>query len=173
METIKVEEIITKPSYFGHDWMALSVGNEEKYNAMTIAWGQIGSVWDKYDTKMHDIFPVATVYVRPSRYTKEFMDSQETFALNYFKAEQRKALGILGSKSGRNTDKIKLAGLTPCFENNTMFFQEAKLVILCRKIYQQELSEDGFIDSKIVERNYPLKDFHTMYVGEIIQVMSI
>lgn len=172
-EELSISELKVSPDAFGRDWMALAVGNGNSYNAMTIAWGNIGSLWDKYDTNRHEIFPTATVYVRPQRYTKEFMDRESLFTICWFgKNEGRHALAYLGSHSGRDEDKVRNAGLTPVFDRGTVYFQEAKLVIICRKLYHARLVEEGFVDRKIVEKNYPQRDFHEMYVGEIIKVLK-
>ena len=151
---------------FADDWAALSAGNEEDgYNSMTIAWGQIGALWER-GTHANRL-PVLTCYVRPGRYTKEFMDSEDLFTVSVLPAEFRKALGYLGSHSGRDEDKIINSGLSAKFIDNTVCIAEARLVFVCKKLYQSYLQEDGFIDKELVDFNYPKKDFHMMYVGEI------
>lgn len=156
---------------FGNDWAALTAGNEEKgYNAMTIAWGQIGSLWE-IGTHANRL-PVATVYVRPQRYTKEFMDKEEYFTISSFGPSGKKILGVLGSRSGRDTDKIKDAGLHPVFEKDYTYYEEAELVIVCRKMYSAPLTESGFADKDVMEFNYPKRDFHEMYIGEIVKVLK-
>lgn len=116
--------------------------------------------------------PTAICYVRPSRYTKQFMDKEELFTLNHFPSSYRKALGYLGSHSGKDEDKIRNAGLTPVYTDGTVTFKEADLVFVCRKIYAQDLQEDCFVDQALVDENYPERDFHTMYIGEILKVYS-
>ncbi|WP_321971038.1 flavin reductase [Paratractidigestivibacter sp.] len=155
---------------FSEDWMALAAGNEELgYNAMTVAWGHLGSVWGcgSHTNRL----PTATCFVRPSRHTKKFMDREEFFTLSHFGREERGALGYLGSHSGRDGDKVAAAGLTPVFEDGTVYFAEADVVLVCRKLYAQDLVEEGFADAGLVEYNYPERDFHTMYIGEIVQVL--
>ena len=168
-----VMESAFKPSFFGEDWMALSAGTEAGFNSMTVAWGQTGTLWDRYDTRRHAVFPVAVVYVRPQRHTKLFMDKEEFFTLSYLGKEHRKELSYLGTHSGREGDKIKAAGLTPVFGYGTVYFEEAELVLVCRKLYSSVLQEECFHDKRIVGRNYPGKDFHTMYVGQVIKCLSI
>lgn len=169
MKEIAWNEMILNPStLFGNDWMALAAGNErDGCNAMTVAWGQLGALWElgSHSNRL----PTVTVYVRPSRYTKEFMDRENVFTLSRV---PRKAHGILGSKSGRDLDKITAAALTPVFSDNTVWFEEADLVLVCRKLYQASLMEEGFVDRDIVDFNYPERDFHTMYIGEIIRVLQ-
>ena len=166
---IEPMEVVSKPAFFGKDWMALTAGTEDGFNSMTVAWGQLGTLWDRYDARRQEVYPVATVYVRPQRYTKEFMDKEEFFTLSYFGKAQKKALGYLGTHSGRVSDKVKEAGLTPVYAYGTVYFKEAEMVLVCRKLYSSVLKEEGFHDRRLVERNYPEKDFHIMYVGEILR----
>lgn len=154
---------------FGKDWMALAAGNEaDGCNAMTIAWGHFGSLWERGSHR--NCLPTAICYVRPSRYTKEFLDKEERFTLCTFAPVQKKALGVLGSCSGRDGDKIAAAGLTPVFTDGTVAFAEAKMVYVCRKLYHAPLLKSGFVDKGLIDFNYPQRDFHEMYVGEIIKV---
>ncbi len=145
-------------------WFALFAGDfyEGVFNAMTISWGSYGHVWDKM---------VFQVMVRPSRYTYEFMNRYDSFTLNAFAPKYRKALSVLGSNSGRNLDKIALAGLTPMASRKVAApsFEEARLVIECRKIFWQDLDSSNFLDSSI-EEHYPSKDYHRIYLGEIVNV---
>lgn len=111
--------------------------------------------------------------MRPQRYTKEFLDREELFTLSVFDESYKKALAYLGMHSGRNEDKIAKAALTPVFINGTICFAEAKMVFVCRKLYHAPLVESGFVDKSLVECNYPDKDFHEMYVGEIIKILVL
>lgn len=154
---------------FSEDWLALAAGTEENYIAMTIAWGHLGAVWER-DSHANRL-PTAVCFVRPQRYTKEFMDRESLFTLSRLPKEHRKALGILGSRSGRDGDKLADAGLTPVFAEGTTYFAEADLVFICRKLYQAPLVESGFVDKGLVEFNYN-GDFHEMYVGEIVKVLA-
>ena len=171
MREIALEDLRLNPfSVFGKDWMALAAGNNQKgYNAMTIAWGHLGTVWERGNHR--NCLPTAICYVRPSRYTKEFVDREELFTLSHFPSAYQKALGYLGSHSGRNGDKAKEAGLTPVFLDGTTYFAQADLVFICRKLYSGSLTENGFTEQGLVEFNYPERDFHTMYVGEIVKVL--
>lgn len=78
-------------------------------------------------------------------------------------------MAYLGTHSGRDEDKVSRAGLTPVFGADCTWFEEAKLVLVCRKLYHAPLLEKGFTDFKIVEQNYPERDFHEMYIGEIVE----
>lgn len=98
------------------------------------------------------------------------MDREEYYTLSFFDKPYKKALAYLGTHSGRNEDKIRQTNLTPVFYENTTYLQEAKLVLVCRKLYSAPLVENGFFDKTLIEDNYPQKDFHTMYIGEIVKV---
>lgn len=149
-------------------WMLLATGERERgYNAMTVSWGHFGSIWGNEGG-----YPTVVVYVRPQRYTKEFMDREKLFTLSVFGEEYKKTLSYLGSHSGRDGDKIAAAGLTPLFTDGTVAFEEAKLVFVCRKLYHMRMKEDGFTEPEIVGMNYPAKDFHEMYIGKIVKALE-
>jgi len=143
-------------------WLLLTSGDfaNRDFNTMTVAWGSFGVMWGK---------PFAQVVVRPTRYTFEFMEKYETFTLCAFPDEYKKALSLLGSRSGRDGDKIKQAGLTPKASQNIAApcFAEASLIVECNKIYWQDFEPANFISPQI-EKNYPRKDYHRVYFGEIV-----
>ena len=169
-EIDKKELMVNSLTCFGDDWMALTAGTKETgCNTMTVAWGHMGSLWSR--SGQPGYLPTAVCYVRPQRYTKEFMDREPFFTLSAFSAEYKKALGYLGSHSGRDSDKIAEAGLTPVYSDGTAYFAEAEKVYICRKLYHGALSEDGFIDKALVEHNYPERDFHEVYIGEIVKIL--
>lgn len=172
MKEISWNELKLNPmTMFGEEWFALAAGNEQDgANAMTIAWGHLGSLWERGSHANR--LPTAVVYVRPSRYTKKLLDQEGLFTLSLFDADRKKALGYLGSHSGRYGDKFAVAGLTPVFEDGTIYCKEAKMVFVCRKLYQMPLKEEGFVDRELVDFNYPLRDFHEMYIGEIMKVLA-
>lgn len=174
MKECSIEKLSLNPmTMFGREWCLIDAGNEANgYNAMTIAWGHIGAIWDRNTPKGKTVIPTATVYLRPQRYTKEFFDREELFTICTFDSSYKKALGYMGGHSGRNEDKAKNAGLTPIFIENTTAFAEARMIFVCRKLYHAPLMESGFVDTKIAADNYPDKDFHEMYVGEIIKIFD-
>ena len=175
MKEIPVESLQLNPMMqIGHEWMLLTAGSaENSYNTMTVAWGHLGVIWNRPGNKRPcHYLPTVAAYVRPQRYTKEFMDREEPFTLSVLDESQRPALTYLGSHSGRDGDKVAAAGLTPVFEDGVTYFQEARLVYVCRKLYHQPLHEEGFCDPSLVEYNYPQKDFHEMYIGEIVKVLQ-
>ena len=171
LKEISFEELQMNPmTMIGREWMLITAGNEEQsYNTMTAAWGHLGSIWNIPGHQGH--LPTAVIFIRPQRYTKEFVDKEERFTLSVFEEDKKKALTYLGSVSGRNEEKIAKSGLTPVFAEETTWFKEAKLVLICRKLYHMTLDEAGFVDPRLVERNYPQKDFHEMYIGQIEKVL--
>lgn len=156
---------------FGKDWLALTAGTEKHgFNSMTVAWGHLGSLWERGTHQ--NCLPTAVCYVRPSRYTKTFMDQESYFSLSHFGNGYKKSLAYLGTHSGKVENKIASAGLTPVFSDNTTYFAEADLVLICRKLYHAPLLETGYVDRGLIDFNYPDKDFHEMYVGEIVKVLK-
>ncbi len=143
-----------------NDWALLTAGTKDNFNTMTVSWGGIGELWNK---------DVCFVFVRPQRYTYEFMENNDYFSLSFFGGEYKKQLGICGSKSGRDTDKIAETGFTPIGYENAVGFEQAKVNIVLKKLAYQDMKPDGFVDEKIMG-NYSNNDFHRIYVGEIIKV---
>ncbi len=143
----------------GTEWMLITAGDAAQCNTMTASWGFIGQMWGK---------PAAAVVIRPSRYTKTFVDAHERLTLSFFDEAYRKALQYCGTRSGRDGDKIAEAGLTgTATDAGTPAIAEARLVLECRKMYADELREAAFLDRTPVEQWYPQRDFHTLYVLEI------
>ena len=168
MRKIDLTELKINPmTLIAKEWMLLSAGCQERgYNTMTASWGHLGSIWGHGGG-----LPTAVAYVRPQRYTKEFVDREELYTLCFFPEEYKKALGYLGSHSGRDGDKVAAAGLTPVFEGEYTTFAEAKLTLICRKLYRGRLTEEGFVDKAVLEDCYPNRDFHYVYYGEIVKTL--
>ncbi len=147
----------------GDDWMLVAAGSMESYNMMTANWGGLGWLWNK---------PVAFIFVRPQRYTHTFTEREDFFTLTFYEESERDILKLMGSKSGRDIDKMNTPGLT-AFEtqNGSVAFKEAKLVLECKKLFATTLDYNSFVDKELAERVYPGKDFHTMYVGEIVNIL--
>jgi flavin reductase (DIM6/NTAB) family NADH-FMN oxidoreductase RutF len=145
------------------EWMLVTAGNEAAINTMTANWGGVGYLWNK---------PVVFVFIRPERYTYGFVEENSGFTLTFFDESFRKALNLCGTKSGRDCNKIAEAGLTPYFtEAGNPAFEEASLIIECRKLYAETLSKDAFIDSEPLEMHYRTKgNIHKMYIAEIEKV---
>ncbi len=169
MKEISVTELTMNPmTRIAKEWMLVTAGTMETgYNTMTASWGHLGSIWGHGGG-----LPTSVIYVRPQRYTKEFVDREEYYSLCFFPQEYHKALGYLGSHSGRDGDKVAVAGLTPVSDEHTTWFAEASLVLVCRKLYRATLTEDGFSDKALMAEMYPSRDFHDLYIGEIVKVLA-
>lgn len=164
MIEIPVEKLEKTPfELIGKDWMLVTAEMEGRVNAMTASWGGMGVMWGKN---------VAFVVIRPTRYTKEFVDAAETFSLAFLDENYRKALNYFGTVSGRDEDKIAKTGLTVMHEGETPYFEEAGLVLICRKLYAQQYDPACFIDSEPDEKWYPEKDYHTLYIAEIVKALK-
>jgi flavin reductase (DIM6/NTAB) family NADH-FMN oxidoreductase RutF len=136
-----------------------------RYNAVTVAWGSFGVMWHR---------PFAQVVVRPTRYTFDFREKGRDFTLSVFPERHRDALELLGTRSGRDGDKIQASGLTPIASTRVTApgFAEAELILECRKIYSQDLDPARFLDPAI-DANYPKKDDHRVYFGEILAALGV
>lgn len=142
-------------------WFLLSAGTIDDFNVMTVGWGFLGGIWGK---------SFAQVMVRPSRHTFKYMEKYDTFTLSSFPGDYRDALMLLGTHSGRDGDKVADSGLTPVSSVivEAPSFEEADLVLECRKVYWQDLDPAHFLDESI-ERHYAGKDYHRVYFGEILR----
>ncbi len=146
----------------GKDWLLLAGTVDGKANAMTASWGGMGIMWGK---------PVAYVFIRPQRYTKEFVDNSQGMTISVFGEDKRKMLSYFGTVSGRDEDKIAKSGLTKVEDNGQVYFEEARVAMVCRKLYAQELKQECFVDKDSDAKWYPDKDYHTMYVMEIEKLL--
>ena len=136
----------------------MTAGTIDHFNTMTISWGGMGTLWSR---------PVATVYVKPCRYTHDFMEENDYFTVSFFPEKYRGDLSILGSKSGRDGDKVALTSLTPEAGEHWVTFREAEQVLVCRKIYRQDLDLSA-IPEWAAKAHYRTEAPHTMYIGEVI-----
>ena len=164
LHNIDPKQITGNPfAMIGDQWMLITAGDADRCNTMTASWGGVGVLWQA---------PVATCYVRPQRYTKQFLDEQEYFTLTFFPEQYRKQLQLCGTKSGRDMDKVKECGFTvKTAQCGAPYFEQAELVIVCRKRYVQDFGPAA-IPEDVKEKQYPNKDYHTMYIGEIVEVLS-
>lgn len=151
----------------GSRWMLVTAGGKDGFNTMTASWGGAGWLWNK---------PVAFVFIRPERYTHEFIERGERLTLSFYDESMRPALQLCGKKSGRDTDKAREAGLSPVvLESGAVTFAQAKLTLDCRKLFKAPLPEAGFIDKTILERwygNQPGGSLHDLYICEIENLYS-
>ena len=141
-------------------WMLITAGDQDSFNTMTASWGSLGILWNK---------PIAICFIRPTRYTYEFANRSDIFTLSFFPEEHRKILNYCGSKSGRDVNKIEKTGLKPLITaKQGIAFEQAQLCIECRKIYTDDLKPEKFLLPEIDSKNYPKKDYHRIYIGEIL-----
>ena len=160
-KTIEPKEITRNPfTLIGDDWMLVTAEKDGKANTMTASWGGVGILWGK---------TVATIYIRPQRYTKRFMDESGRFTMTYFDFDKYgKALGYMGSRSGETEpDKIKNAGLTLTEIDGQPTYEEGKYVIICKTFFRQQLDPENFIDLEVRDVSFPDKDYSVMYIAEI------
>lgn len=163
-KTIQPQELRDNPfKLIGTDWMLITAGTQASFNTMTASWGGLGVLWDK---------DVAFVFVRPTRHTFGFIEKAAGFTLSFFAEEYRSKLEFCGSNSGRDVNKVAKTGLTPAFDvPDAVYFSEARLVLVCRKLHAQDLDPARFLDPQIAEF-YAQKDYHRLYIGEITRCLT-
>jgi len=147
-------------------WFLLSAGDKESMNMMTCSWGAAGELWSKR---------VAIAFVRKTRYTFDFTEKGEYFAMSFFCDKRRDALALCGSKSGRDIDKVAASGLTPVYDAehaDVPYFEQAQTVFICKKLYADFIKPECFTVPGLCEKNYGAKDYHKFYVGEIVKVLQ-
>jgi flavin reductase (DIM6/NTAB) family NADH-FMN oxidoreductase RutF len=148
-----------------NDWMLITAGTKDNFNTMTASFGTFGILWNK---------PIATIFVRPQRYTFSFLEDNSGFTLTVFHEKYRKALQYCGQFSGRNVDKVKETGLTPIvLPSGNMAFEQARIIVECKKLYADDFKPENFIEKEIIHRIYPSKDFHRMYIAEITKCLVL
>ena len=162
---VSPDKLKTDPfTAIGRDWMLIGAGTQERVNAMTASWGGMGVLWG---------MNVSFIFVRESRFTKTLIDAAETFSLSFFDHEKYlNMLSYMGTFSGRDNDKIAQTALTTVYEGETPYFEEASTVMICRKLSATPISPDQFIDDSIDAKHYFDKDYHTMYVGEVLKILK-
>lgn len=162
-KTAEPKELDLNPfKAIGEKWMLITAGNESGNNTMTASWGGLGVIWGS---------PAAVAVIRPQRYTKKFVDEEELFTLSFYPDDMKKALAYCGANSGRDMaegEKAANAGLTPLYLDGTTAFEEAELILVCRKMYETQIVPEGFLNKAIAGKWYADEDYHTAYVGEIV-----
>ncbi len=147
---------------YDKEWALVTAGTADNYNTMTISWGGLGTIWNK---------PVATVYVKPIRYTHRFLDENEYFTVSFFDEKYREDLALLGTLSGRDGDKVAKTALTPVTAGQSMTFEQATLTLLCKKIYRQDLITDT-MPQEAIDKYYIDEEPHTMFIGEVVDIIE-
>ena len=144
------------------DWMLITAGDSKGFNTMLASWGGVGIIWGG---------PVAFIFVRESRYTKEFIEKSDHFTLTFFDEEYKDALSLCGTVSGRDRDKVKEAKLIPIHTESTTYFSQASVVFNCRKLSATPINPEDIIDKSILESFYKDNDYHVMYIGKIEEIL--
>ncbi|MGL5720998.1 MAG: flavin reductase family protein [Brevinema sp.] len=160
---IAVGELRQNPFSMPFNWALLGASHQNETNAMTISWGFTGYIWEKH---------TVMAFVRPQRHTQHIIHGAETFSLSFFDESFKAKLGYMGSKSGKDEDKIAQSGLKMSLQQGAPVFEEANLVIICKKLYTGRIEESGFIDPSISSDIYPQKDFHHIYIGEQVTILQ-
>lgn len=146
------------------DWMLITAGDERACNTMTASWGMMGHLWGK---------DVATIFIRPQRYTRRFVDNESGYTLSFLDNRYRKALAYCGSRTGATENKIDNAGLSTILTpGGVPAIAESRLILECRKLYVDKIKPESFLDSAIIDEQYPESDYHYVYVGEITRVYT-
>ncbi len=165
MREVDVKELsVDVVNLWMNRWLLLTAGTMDDCNMMTVAWGSIGCMWS---------MPFAQVVARPQRHTRKYIERSDSFTLCAFPEKYRKDLQTLGTLSGRDGDKLSKTGLTLKASKKVTApsYNEANLILECRKIYFQDMDPRGFVD-KTIQKNYAANDYHRVYFGEILSVYS-
>ncbi len=142
------------------DWGLVTAGNIESFNTMTISWGTFGVLWNR---------PVFFCFVRPQRFTYEFINTNHYYTLSFFTDQYKDALDFCGNHSGREFDKMKSTELVPVSTDiGNVIFEQTRLAFECKKIYTDDIKPENLLDPNILKATYPNKDYHRMFVGEIV-----
>lgn len=161
IDALEKEPII---NLIGKQWMLVTAGTTDDFNTMTASWGAVGELWNR---------PVAIIFIRPERYTHDFIEKNDRVTLSFFDENFKKALQICGSKSGREIDKVKETGLSPiATESGATTFSQARLSLDCRKLFKTDMTEDSFLDKSVLGRWYGKEqgNLHSVYILEIEKV---
>ena len=151
-------------SLLDDDWMLITAGKTGSFNTMTASWGGFGILWNK---------PSAFIFIRPQRFTLGFIENEDHFTLSFFDEKYRDILNFCGTRSGKDVDKIGGTGLTPVeTKNGGIFFEQAGMMLECRKVYRDRIKPENFIIQEVEKKIYREKDYHYLFIGEIISCMQ-
>lgn len=144
------------------EWAIVAAGGKKRHNAMTISWGGFGIMWGR---------PVVTIYLRPQRYTRGFVEKKSRFSLNFMPQTKkyRDAMTYIGRVSGRDEDKMAQVGLEFNLEDKTPTIKDAELIFQCRVLYRGRIEKQNFIERDMAKEYYPEKDYHFVYIAEITE----
>ena len=160
-----IQDFATHPfTKYDKEWALLTAGTGDDFNSMTISWGGMGTIWHK---------PVVFLFVKPVRYTYGFVSRHDEITVSFYDEKYKKALGVFGSKSGRDTDKPKAAGLTPKPLTRGVTYEEAKETLVCRKLYMQPMDKDA-IPEAAVKSFYSMEGetkTHCFVIAEVLEIL--
>ncbi|MCR5067427.1 MAG: flavin reductase family protein [Erysipelotrichaceae bacterium] len=146
---------------FDKGWALVTSGSIDDFNTMTVSWGSLGTLWSR---------SIVTVYIKPCRYTHQFMEKNDHFTVSFFDEQFREDLALLGSKSGRDGNKVAETSLEPVSMDGTVGFRQARVTIICRKIYHSDFDPE-IIPASAMEKYYQSEAPHTMYIGEVEKII--
>ncbi len=161
---INTKDLTLQPFECFKNGTLLLAGDEKDSNSLCVSNVMFGQMWDK---------DVVMIALKPLRFTKEFVDLNETFSLNFFDDKYQKEIDYIGSVSGRDVNKMKKSNLKVSVYRGTPFYEQSNTVIFCKKLYTQEFKESSFIDTSLIAKNYLFKDFHSIYIAEIIRTIKL
>jgi flavin reductase (DIM6/NTAB) family NADH-FMN oxidoreductase RutF len=159
---IKLAELDFNPFSKIEEWALLTVGNQQKFNMLTVTGLMMGQFW---------LRKTLQVYIHPSRYSYPIMNQSQYFSVSFFPEPRCKALDIAGKIHGKDYDKVKETGLTPCFDQNGVYFAESDIVFICRKIYHSDVDESLFDAKDVFQKYYHENTYHRIFIGEIEKVL--
>ncbi len=158
-----IEDFQTKPlSVLRKEWGLLTAGTLEDFNMMTIGWGYFGTMWNK---------PVFGAVVRPNRHTYSYLEKNNLFTVSFFNDQYREKLEFCGTRSGRDVNKAFETGLKPVAKDGALYFEQADTILICRKMSFLDFKPENFIDPEIMD-NYPEKQFHRLFIGEVSEILE-
>ncbi len=158
---------------FEKQWALVTAGSMERHNGCTVGWGCLGTIWNR---------PTVTVFLHPARYTSDFLRENDLFTVCFFPDSRKQALGIMGSRSGRDGDKESAAGLTPIPVGGSVGYREASLTLLCRKLYQHPFDRESLApELQAYYQKHPMVyppdengnwQPHWVFVGELVEAFG-
>ncbi len=158
------QELTNTFTMLDKQWMLVTASYRDRMNTMTASWGGLGVLWN---------VPVAYVFVRPQRFTQTLLSQNNLFTVSFYNEAQRDALKLCGAQSGRDTDKVANAGLTPVYdERGFWYFAEAEWVLCLKTLYVQQLDPAAATDSAVFEKHYPLQDYHHQYIAQVVDCLK-
>ena len=162
MKEINVKDLCryVDPMAIGSEWAVAAASDGKEMNGLTIGWAGFGCLWSK---------PAATVYVHKTRYSKHIFDNAEYYSICFLKPENMSVLKYFGSVSGKDENKMEKCGLTVKTDDMAPYFEESRVVILCRVMGKSDFEADSVDEG--VRDWYGREGVHTLYFGEIVKVL--